>query len=58
MSEIVAKVRAYAAQGLGVEDIAVKLDIKPTPTALAFIRAVAFGPREVVGGQNKAVRIK
>lgn len=58
MNEIVAKVRAYAAQGLGVEDIAVKLEIKPTPTTLAFIRSVAFGPREVIGGTNNVVRIR
>lgn len=58
MSEIVAKIRCYAGQGLGVEDIAVKLDIKPTPTTLAFIRSVAFGPREVIGGSDNVVRIR
>jgi len=57
MTEIVRKVRAYAEQGLGVEDIAVKLNIKPTTTALAFIRAVAFGPREVISG-DAVVRVK
>lgn len=57
MTDMIARIRDLAAAGLGVDDILVAIKLPKTNTARANIRAIAFGPREVVAG-TQTVRVK